>query len=46
MKNYSKNLRDEKAVARYAGVTGSPAERGSRLRENGLAKSGDARVGA
>jgi transposase len=40
----SKNLRDEKAVARYAGVTGSPAESGSKRREKGLARSGNTRV--
>jgi transposase len=40
----SRNLRDEKAVARYAGVTGSPQESGSKRREKGLAKSGNARV--
>ena len=34
----SKNVRDEKAVARYAGVTGSPSESGSKQREKGLAK--------
>jgi transposase len=37
-------LRDEKAVARYAGVTGSPDESGSKRREKGLAKAGNARV--
>jgi transposase len=40
----SKNLRDDKAVARYAGITGSPAESGSKRREKGLARSGNARV--
>lgn len=39
-----RNLRDEKAVARYAGLTGSPDESGSRRREKGLAKTGNARV--
>jgi transposase len=40
----SRNLRDRRAVARYAGVTGSPDESGSRRRERGLAKAGNARV--
>src|SRR5437773_128797 len=40
----SRNLRDRKAVARYAGLTGSPDESGSRRREKGLARAGNARV--
>lgn len=32
----SRNLRDRKAVARYAGLTGSPDESGARRREKGL----------
>jgi transposase len=40
----SRNLRDQRAVARYAGLTGSPDESGSRRREKGLAKAGNARV--
>jgi len=32
------------AVARYAGLTGSPDESGSKRREKGLAKAGNARV--
>ena len=40
----SRDLRDEKAVARYAGLTGSPDESGKRRREKGLAKMGNARV--
>jgi transposase len=40
----SRNLRDRKAVARYAGLTGSPDESGSRRRQKGLAKAGNARV--
>jgi len=40
----SRNLRDRRAVARYAGVTGSPDESGARRREKGLAKAGNARV--
>ena len=41
---FSRNLRDRRAVARYAGLTGSPDESGSRRREKGLAKAGNARV--
>ncbi len=37
-------LRDRKAVARYAGLTGSPDESGRRRREKGLARAGNARV--
>jgi transposase len=40
----SRNLRDRKAVARYAGLTGSPDESGARRRERGLARAGNARV--
>ncbi|NGO56193.1 IS110 family transposase [Allomesorhizobium camelthorni] len=40
----SRNLRDRKAVARYAGLTGSPDESGTRRRERGLARAGNARV--
>lgn len=40
----SRNLRDERAVGRYAGITGSPDESGSKRREKGLARSGNARV--
>jgi transposase len=40
----SRNLRDRRAVARYAGLTGSPDESGKRRREKGLARSGNARV--
>jgi transposase len=40
----SRGLRDRRAVARYAGLTGSPDESGSRRREKGLARSGNARV--
>jgi transposase len=40
----SRNLRDRRAVARYAGLTGSPDESGGRRREKGLAKAGNARV--
>jgi transposase len=37
-------LRDRKAVARYAGLTGAPDESGQKRRERGLAKAGNARV--
>jgi transposase len=40
----SRNMRDRRAVARYAGLTGSPDESGQRRREKGLARSGNARV--
>ena len=40
----SRTLRDRKAVARYAGLTGSPDESGSKRREKGLSRSGNARV--
>jgi len=40
----ARGLRDRRAVARYAGLTGSPDESGSRRREQGLAKAGSARV--
>ena len=41
---FSREFRDQRAVARYAGLTGSPDESGSRRREKGLAKAGNARV--
>jgi transposase len=40
----SRRLRDRRAVARYAGLTGSPDESGKRRREKGLARAGNARV--
>jgi transposase len=40
----SRPLRDRRAVARYAGATGAPDESGSKRREKGLAKAGNARV--
>jgi transposase len=40
----SRNLRDDRAVGRYAGMTGSPDESGSKRREKGLARAGNARV--
>jgi transposase len=40
----SRNMRDRRAIARYAGLTGSPDESGRRRREKGLTRSGNARV--
>ncbi len=40
----SRKLRDRRAVARYAGLTGAPDESGSKRREKGLSKAGNARV--
>jgi transposase len=40
----SRNLRDRRAVARYAGLTGAADESGAKRREKGLAKAGNARV--
>jgi transposase len=40
----SRNMRDRRAVARYAGLTGAPDESGAKRREKGLARSGNARV--
>ena len=39
-----RNLRDRRALARYAGITGAPDESGSKRREKGLARGGNARV--
>src|SRR5262245_46467147 len=41
---FSRKLRDRRAVARYAGLTGAPDESGNKRRERGLAKAGNARV--
>jgi transposase len=41
---FSRNIRDRKALARYAGLTGAPDESGKKRREQGLAKAGNARV--
>ncbi len=41
---FARDLRDRRAVARYAGLTGSPDESGSRRRERGLSCAGNARV--
>jgi transposase len=40
----TRNLRDHRAVGRYAGLTGSPDESGKTRREQGLAKAGNWRV--
>jgi transposase len=40
----ARGLRDRRAVARYAGITGSPDESGAKRREKGLAKAGNSRV--
>ncbi len=39
-----RNLRDRRALARYAGITGAPDESGNKRREKGLARGGNARV--
>ncbi len=40
----SRNLRDQRALARYAGMTGAPDESGSKRREKGLARAGNGRA--
>ena len=40
----TRNMRDRRAIARYAGLTGSPNESGRKRREKGLARSGNGRV--
>jgi transposase len=40
----SRNMRDRRGIARYAGLTGSPDESGRKRREKGLARSGNGRV--
>src|SRR5918912_987987 len=40
----SRPMRDRRAVARYAGLTGAPDESGAQRREQGLARAGNARV--
>ena len=40
----SRDLRDRRAVARFAGLTGAPDESGQRRRDKGLANAGSARV--
>jgi transposase len=39
-----RTMRDRRAVARYAGLTGAPDESSAKRREKGLARSGNARV--
>src|SRR6202158_1803008 len=39
----SRPMRDRRAVARYAGLTGAPDESGAKRREQGLGKAGNAR---
>jgi transposase len=39
-----RDLRDRRALARYAGLTGAPDESGAKRREKGLARAGNARV--
>jgi transposase len=39
-----RKLRDRRAVARYAGLTGAPDQSGDKSREKGLAKGGNSRV--
>jgi Transposase IS116/IS110/IS902 family len=40
----SRKLRDQRALARYGGLTGTPDESGRKRREKGLARAGNARV--
>jgi transposase len=40
----SRELRDQRAVARYGGLTGAPDESGAKRREKGLARAGNVRV--
>jgi transposase len=40
----TRHLKDDRAVGRYAGLTGAPDESGSKRREKGLARAGNARV--
>jgi transposase len=40
----SRHLRDRRALARYAGLTGAPDESGTKRREKGLARAGNMRV--
>jgi transposase len=40
----SRPMRDRRAVARYAGLTGAPDESGARRREQGLTRAGNVRV--
>ena len=40
----SRDLRDRRALARYAGLTGTPNESGARRREKGLSRAGNPRI--
>lgn len=40
----ARDMRDRRAIARYAGLTGAPDESGRKRREKGLARSGNGRV--
>jgi transposase len=39
-----RKMHDRRAIARYAGLTGSPDESGGKRREEGLARSGNGQV--
>jgi transposase len=41
---FLRNLRDRRAVPRYAGLTGAPDDSGEKRQEKGLARTGNARV--
>ena len=41
---FSHQLRDQRAVARYGGLTGAPDESSARRRKKGLARAGNARM--
>jgi len=41
---FLRNLRDRRAVPRYAGLTGAPDESGEKRQEKGLTRAGNARV--
>jgi transposase len=40
----SRKLRDQRALARYGGLSGTPDESGSKRRDKGLARAGNARM--
>ena len=40
----SRDLRDRRALARFAGLTGTPDESGARRRQKGIARAGHRRV--
>jgi transposase len=41
---FMRELRDDKAIGRYGGLSGAPDESGTKRREKGLARAGNARV--